>query len=66
LNTGANIAGRALARNGAVTLDTNAISFATCGASPPPVPTLAQWAMIAMTLLLGFAGYTAMMRRQTA
>src|ERR1700704_333976 len=36
LNTGANIIGRALARNGAVTLDTNNISFATCNAGPPP------------------------------
>jgi len=63
LNTGANIAGRALARNGAVTLDTNNVSFATCGASPPPVPTLSQWAMIALIMLLGFAGYSAMKRQ---
>jgi len=63
LNTGANIVGRALARNGAVTLDTNNVSFATCGATAPPVPTLAQWAMIALTLLLGFAGYSALKRQ---
>ena len=31
LNTDANIIGRALARNGAVTLDSNNISFAACG-----------------------------------
>jgi uncharacterized membrane protein YgcG len=34
LDTGANLSGRALARNGAVTLDTNTISLPTC-ASPP-------------------------------
>ncbi len=39
LNTGARIAGRALARTGAVTLDTNVTSAAACGAGggvPPP------------------------------
>jgi Ice-binding-like len=47
MNTGANLTGRALARNGAVTLNTNNISFAACGAgggaggAPPPFPPLA-------------------------
>jgi Ice-binding-like len=38
--SGANVTGRALARNGAVTLDTNNVSFAACGAAgaPPPFP----------------------------
>jgi len=65
LNTGANIVGRALARNGAVTLDTNNISFANCTlAGPiPAVPTLSQWALILLSLLLALAGYTAMRRR---
>ena len=39
-NTSANLSGRALARNGAVTLDSNAINAAVCGAgtTPPPAP----------------------------
>ena len=38
VTTGATIDGRALARNGAVTLDTNAIDSSTC-AAPAPAPT---------------------------
>lgn len=44
LNNGARLSGRALARNGAVTMDTNVVSFAACGASggnagaPAPFP----------------------------
>jgi MYXO-CTERM domain-containing protein len=66
LNTGANIiGGRALARNGAVTLDTNNISFASCGVSPPPVPTLTTWAVIALIGLLALAGFATLGRRQS-
>jgi len=73
LNTGADInGGRALARNGAVTLDTNDISFAACSAAggppsvpPPPVPALTTWAMIALAGLLALGGFTALRRRQT-
>ncbi|CAG0932556.1 Ice-binding protein [Thermoflexales bacterium] len=36
--TGANLSGRALARNGAVTLDTNTISKAPCAQAPAPTP----------------------------
>lgn len=40
LTTGADISGRALARNGAVTLDTNTVSFAACTTVPAtPTPT---------------------------
>ena len=35
VTTGANVSGRLLARNGAVTLDTNAVSNAGCNVTPP-------------------------------
>lgn len=69
LNTGANITGRALARNGAVTLDTNNISFASCaagGGPPAAVPTLATWAMIALSSLLALGGFLTLRRRQVS
>jgi hypothetical protein len=66
LNTGANIVGRAIARTGAVTLDTNNVSFAPCsaGGGPPSVPTLSTWAMILLTGLLAWAGYSTLQRRR--
>lgn len=64
LNTGADIIGRALARNGAVTLDTNDITFAPCGGSIPPVPTLATWAVIALVGLLLLAGVATIATRR--
>jgi uncharacterized repeat protein (TIGR01451 family) len=44
LQTGAKVSGRALARNGAVTLDSNTVSAATCGVPPvtPVPPTLGK------------------------
>jgi hypothetical protein len=61
MNAGANLTGRALARNAAVNLNANNISFAACTA--PPVPTLPQWAMILLIVLLAAAGVTTMRRR---
>ena len=53
VNTGANMIGRALARTGAVTLDTNNISFSTCAAVPgstqTPTPPEATQTAIAAT-----------------
>jgi hypothetical protein len=67
MNNGAGLVGRALARDAAVTLDNNNISFAGCTAPgvPPPVPTLATWAMIALAGLLALAGVAALRRRQS-
>jgi hypothetical protein len=65
LNTDANIVGRALARNGAVTLDSNNISFAACGAGIPPVPTLSEWAMIGLAGMLCLTAVFALRRRRT-
>ncbi|MEO6957614.1 MAG: ice-binding family protein [Antricoccus sp.] len=39
VTTGTTVAGRALARNGAVTLDNNTFTPANCAATPPPIPT---------------------------
>lgn len=66
LTTDANIlGGRALARNGAVTLDSNDITFAPCSITPPPpVPTLAEWAMIGLAGLLFLAGAFALRQRR--
>jgi hypothetical protein len=69
MTSGANVTGRALARNGQVTLIGDNISFAACGAGggpggtpppfpPPGVPTLpqiAEWALLA--ILLGSGAY---------
>jgi hypothetical protein len=50
--TGANVIGRALARNGAVTLDTNNITPASCAATPVPILPRA----FVLLLALGLAG----------
>ena len=78
LNTGANLTGRAMARNAAVTMDTNNISFAACGAAggptgaPPPfpgpigIPTLPEigaWALL--LVLLGSGAYLLSRRTPT-
>ena len=62
LTTGANIVGRALARNGAVTLDTNNITTASCSAGS--VPTLPEWAFLMLAVLLTAAGTVALRRRR--
>ncbi len=64
LTTDANIIGRALARNGAVTLDSNDITFASCGAAVPPVPTLSQWMTILLAAMLCLTAVVALRRRQ--
>ncbi|MCU1384293.1 MAG: hypothetical protein JWL71_2990 [Acidobacteria bacterium] len=68
--TGANIVGRALARNGAVTLDTNNITPSTCAAAgpapaPTPVPTLPEWAFLMLAVVLAACGVVVLRRRGT-
>jgi type VI secretion system secreted protein VgrG len=63
LNTGANMTGRTLARNGAVTLDSNIVNNTCAQGTPPPVPALPVWAFMVLTTLLAVVGVTAMRRR---
>jgi Ice-binding-like/IPTL-CTERM motif len=66
--TGANIVGRALARNGAVTLDTNNITPSSCAVAPvppPPVPTLPEWAFLMLAVILAACGVVMLRRRST-
>lgn len=60
LAAGASLAGRALARTAAVTLSSNTIS-----ACAVPVPTLPQWALIMMALLLTGVSVAALRNRRT-
>ena len=80
LGTSASLQGRALARNGTVTLDTDAVTACTggstpgfvvgapagSGSSPAQTPTLSEWAMLLLAALLAAAGYGAMRRRAKA
>lgn len=61
LTTGANVIGRALARNGAVTLDTNNIS-ATCATAVPALP---EWAFLMLAIVLAAGGFVMLRRRST-
>jgi hypothetical protein len=67
LNTGAGLSGRALARNGAVTLDDNAVAVCTGGVGIPPaiaaVPALSGWATMALIGLLVLIALNALRRR---
>ena len=55
LTTGANVTGRALARNGAVTLDTNGVSIGQC-AAVAPVPALGSAGLMILLALLAGVG----------
>jgi hypothetical protein len=72
LNTGATLTGRAIARTGAVTLDTNAISTPPCAISGSPgtpggpsvgIPTLSEWALLLLATLMALTAYAVMRRR---
>lgn len=59
LTTGAGLTGRALARNGAVTLDTNTVNISACVAAPALVPALGSAGLMMLMLLLAAAGVVA-------
>jgi type VI secretion system secreted protein VgrG len=65
-NTSANVVGRVLARNGAVTLDSNNITPSTCSAAPTPVPTLPQAFLLVMGLGFLVVGWLRLQRRVRA
>jgi hypothetical protein len=77
IGTSASVQGRVLARNGTVTLDTNAVTACAGGSTPgfvvpfggplgggggpagAGIPTLSQWAMILLGLILAGVGFAA-------
>ncbi|QJR16711.1 IPTL-CTERM sorting domain-containing protein [Usitatibacter palustris] len=63
----ANLTGRALAFGGTVTTDANTITVPTCTTLVPGginvVPTLSQWAMLLLTLLMAIAAFTVLRNR---
>jgi ice-binding like protein/exosortase sorting signal-containing protein len=63
----ANLMGRALAFGGTVTTDAVTISAPACAPlrAVGSVPTLSQWAMITLVVLLAVAGFAAMRRRSS-
>ncbi len=81
IGTSATLQGRALARNGTVTLDTNAVTACSGGSSPgfivpafgaggaaasSAIPTLSGWAMSVMAALLAVTGIAALAIRRQA
>lgn len=75
--TSASLQGRALARNGTVTLDSNSINACTGGTVPPflvppagaagvpiPTPTLSEWALILLATLMALTAMAALRRRR--
>jgi type VI secretion system secreted protein VgrG len=76
IGTSASLEGRALARNGTVTLASNNINACSGGSTPgfivpaagifgapSPAPTLSEWAMIMLAGLLAMAGFAALRKR---
>lgn len=62
----ANLTGRALAFGGTVTTDADTITVPTCApfsAASAATPTLSEWALLALMLLLAWASLAAMRRR---
>jgi len=78
IGTSASLQGRALARNGTVTMDSNAITACAGGTGPgflvPPVaplataatrvPTLSQWGLIILAILIALTTAATLRRRK--
>ena len=76
LATGASLQGRALARNGTVTLDTNAVTacaggtaagyvvpgVVAIGTEAGAIPVLSEWAKVILTILLAITGFATLRR----
>lgn len=65
----ANLTGRALAFGGTVTTDAVTVTVPTCSSGTAVgtaggIPTLSEWALLLMALLLGTTGFVAMKRRK--
>lgn len=65
VGTGATLAGRALTTSlGSVTMAGSNTVSGCSAAVLPPVPTMAEWAMLLLAALLGLAGFRALSRRR--
>ena len=66
MTTGAGLTGRALARNGAVTLDTNTVNSTLCTPPPaPPIPAFDSAGLMMLLIALAGAGLFVMNRLST-
>src|SRR5476651_2218536 len=64
----ANLTGRALAFGGTVTTDADTITVPSCApfaAGSAGIPTLAEWAIVVLAVLLAIAGFAALRRQAT-